>query len=214
MTQAIMSAAVESEKKEGRGVTCKAGCAACCRHLVPITVVEAKSLGAALARLPTARREAVKRRFASALSKMESAGLAASSTTEPRSALLASKGASNAWEDVSSRYQELAIPCPFLENERCVAYEDRPFVCREHMVTTDPRACTTGDGARAVVRPMYMTPALAAVARILDGASPSILPLPFMLEWLEAKGGELASDHDGAEALDLLVDALEPSGEA
>ncbi|HTJ82464.1 MAG TPA: hypothetical protein VL400_12145, partial [Polyangiaceae bacterium] len=194
LTHAIMTAAVEHDRASGHRVTCKAGCAACCRHLVPVGVAEAKALGDALARLPPPRRDAIKRRFEAALSKMEGEGLAAPRGPAPRTSLVATPGADDAWRDVSRRYQALAIPCPFLENERCAVYDERPFVCREHMVTTDPRACTTGVGARAVPRPYYMTPALAAVVRELDGIAPSIVPLPFILEWLEANRDELGAD--------------------
>jgi Fe-S-cluster containining protein len=213
LTAAIMEAAVRHERAGGRGVTCKAGCAACCRHLVPISTVEAMALGEALRRLPPKRREAVLRRFDTTLARMREAALLAPAGPEPVFSLMATPGANNAWLDVSGRYQALALACPFLENERCAVYDDRPFACREHMVTSDPAACATGDGARAVPRPMFMTPAVGEVSRELDGAEPPIFPLPLLREWLTSEGPHVGRDHDGAAALEALIGALEPSGE-
>ena len=37
-------------------------------------------------------------------------------------------------------YFQLGIPCPFLEEESCSIYHDRPITCREYLVTSPPAA--------------------------------------------------------------------------
>lgn len=211
LSKASMDASVESERAEGRHVTCKSGCAACCRQLIPVSLIEARALMTIVEKMPTAKRDAIERRFAASLARIEEAGLAPKPGREPRTSLLSDVAGDvrDQWNDVNDRYLALDLACPFLERERCVVYEDRPFVCREHMVTTDPAACTTGVGARAVPRPAYLTRALAKTVEALDGIMPSSLPLLFAPEWLAARGSELGKDHDGAEALAVLVESLD-----
>jgi Fe-S-cluster containining protein len=38
-------------------------------------------------------------------------------------------------------YFRLGIPCPFLENESCSIYADRPLACREFLVTSPAENC-------------------------------------------------------------------------
>lgn len=37
----------------------------------------------------------------------------------------------------------LRLPCPFLENDRCMVYEARPLVCRTYVVESNPQECAT-----------------------------------------------------------------------
>jgi Fe-S-cluster containining protein len=213
LSDAVMTAAEEARRAVGHKVTCKLGCAACCRHLVPVSLVEARALLVAIERLPAARREAVRRRFAAALERMESEGLLRPRSSGPaRTALVsrASGDASVTWGDVNRRYFALQIACPLLENERCVVYEDRPFVCREYRVTSDPLLCRTlDDGVEPVPRPMYMTRALSKLVEQLEGVGPRALPLPLLVEWGAERAADLASDHDAAAALEALLEAIE-----
>lgn len=73
------------------GISCRAGCSGCCRHLT-LFPVEAASLVVALAALPEETRR-----------------------------LLAARG-------------EIPAdgPCPLLQDDRCLAYPDRPIICRTH----------------------------------------------------------------------------------
>ena len=97
-------------------ITCTQGCSACCYHPVLISIMEAIPIYGALVeegRWTPSFREKLKK-----VSEMTS-GLA---------------------------YQVwllAKIPCPLLENDRCLAYEARPFVCRTTMATGDPYYCDT-----------------------------------------------------------------------
>jgi Fe-S-cluster containining protein len=216
VTEVMMTRAIDRDRIAGNHVSCKAGCAACCRHLVPVSLVEARSIADVVAKMPKPKRDALLRRIKTVLEKLEAAELIEPRGPRARSGLIAKQagGEGELWNDVSSRYQALQLDCIFLENKRCSIYADRPIVCREHLATTPPERCDTGEGARSVPRPMYMTQILANVVEVLDGVGPRAVPLPLALEWMAEHEDELGRDHSGAEALEVLIDAFEPSGES
>src|SRR5689334_12517566 len=55
--------AVVTEAEKGQTISCRKGCGACCRQLVPISRAEGERLLELIDRLPSARREAVATRF-------------------------------------------------------------------------------------------------------------------------------------------------------
>lgn len=210
VSSAMMEVSASVRKKRGQSVTCRAGCDACCRHLVPVSVVEAKALATAVERMPAAKKKATLQRFGAAIQRLEAEKLIGPKGPEPRTALLAEDAEAASYAAISSRYFEARIDCPFLESSRCTIYEERPFVCREYQVTSDPKLCSTLDArVDPLPRPAYITPALAAAATELDGIEPATVPLVLALEWVEARGEELATDHDAAAALDVALGAIE-----
>jgi Fe-S-cluster containining protein len=207
-----VSAAIAAVERVGRRVSCKAGCTACCRQLIPVSAIEARALGALVSRLPEARRVAIRRRFDALVAKLEQAGIVPAKGTGPRTALVSSSAgadASGRWANVNERYVALRLDCPFLESGRCSIYDDRPFVCREYMVTSDPRHCESVSAeVEPTPRPLYMTPALAEVAREFDGDEPPTIALPLLFEWLETRTTRASSDHEVASMFDMLESAL------
>jgi Fe-S-cluster containining protein len=210
---AMMTESEARSRALGKRVSCKPGCTACCHQLVPVTVVEAKALATALARLPAKVSKAIRTRFAQVLAEMESAGLlqprSQDSGDRPRTALVSSVtdgGVSERWDDVSRRYFELDLACPFLVDGRCAAYDERPFVCREYTVTSPKELCSTlSPDVEPLPRPAYPTEAMAATVDRLEEVHPAILPLPLLLEWVAAEGDTLRTDHDLLAALETLV---------
>ncbi len=210
VSSTMMEVSAAVRKKRGETVSCRAGCDACCRHLVPVSVVEAKALAAAVERMPAAKKRATLQRFEAAIERLEAEGMIGPKGAEPRTALLAQDPEAASYAAISSRYFEARIDCPFLESSRCTIYDERPFVCREYQVTSEPRLCSTLDaGVRPLPRPAYITPALSAAATELDGIEPATVPLPLALEWVEARGDDLSSEHDAAAALDVALEGIE-----
>jgi Fe-S-cluster containining protein len=130
-----MSSLSRQAQAEGRQISCKAGCGACCRQAVPISEAEALSLAELVSALPEERRTSVRARFEAALIRLKEAGLFEKLRALP---------------DFSSRedrqsfgleYFNLDIPCPFLENESCSIHPDRPLSCREYLVTSPAVSC-------------------------------------------------------------------------
>ena len=122
----------------GGTISCRAGCGACCRQLVPVSELEALHLAQVVSAMPPERRERVIERF-------REAGLRAAPALEQ---FHAADGASTAAEVAAAvaPYFALGIPCPFLEEESCSIHPDRPSICREYLVTSDPAHCARLDG--------------------------------------------------------------------
>lgn len=115
---------------EGRAVTCKAGCGACCRQLVPLAAAEARRLAAVVAALPEPRQSLVRERFAAAVTAVEATGLMDRLTDPVERDPQAGRA-----------YFRLGIACPFLEDEACSIHPDRPLSCREYLVTSPAEVC-------------------------------------------------------------------------
>jgi len=156
VTDAVVDAAVKSETAAGRSVSCRKSCGACCRQLVPLAEVEARAIRDLVGALPEPRRSEVRRRFAQARRKLESAGY---------------------WEKLCRRelwgddevqaigigYFFQGIACPFLDDESCSIYADRPSACREYLVTSAAENCRhpSAEKVEQVALPFKMWTALA-----------------------------------------------------
>ena len=211
LSAAISAAALADAAERGERPSCAAGCAACCRHLIPVSSVEAVALAAVVAALPGPRRDSIRARFAAAVQAMEAARLLDPGDARGRSALQSSALPGRAaWEDVSRRYFAARIDCPFLDQGRCGIYDDRPLVCREYYVTTPPALCDALDPAvRSVPRPIRMSEALADAAAEAIGVSAASVPLPLALEWAEEHAAELDAERPGEELFWSLVRQLD-----
>jgi Fe-S-cluster containining protein len=212
--QRISQIAVEQVEAEGLHVSCKIGCAACCRHLIPISAVEAVSLAAVVAAMPRERQAEARARFAAAALRLEKAGLLGEKTTKGREALVSNAasapGGESPWENVSRRYFELQLACPFLVDEGCGIYEDRPLTCREYQVTTPAVLCDElSSRAVAVPRPARMSEVLSDAANALLGAKSPMIPLVLALEWASARGAPLRRLKDGEAMFWSLLEQME-----
>lgn len=202
--------AEEQARAEGLTVRCKKGCAACCRHVVPIAPVEAVRLARLVDSMPEPRRTELRTRFAEALARMVAIGVRAPDAEPGDHRLIGAAGEGRtAWDDASRRYFDARIACPFLEAECCSIHVVRPLACREFSVTSDPELCETLDvGMRAIARPIAAVDALAALGHAVDGTPPFSMPLVFALDWAAVHGPRLARDHDGESLFHALVEHI------
>jgi Fe-S-cluster containining protein len=141
LADTMVDLSVKAAAERGRPMSCKAGCGACCRQLVPISRIEARRLAEVIDALPEPRRSVVRKRFADAIASLRSAGLL-DRLRNPNSIDL---------EEISSLgegYFRLGIPCPLLESESCSIYADRPLICRQYIVSSDPAHCTDATAKR------------------------------------------------------------------
>lgn len=134
MADGFVALAAERAGDDGRTVSCRKGCGACCRQLVPISEVEARHVGRLVEELPEPRRTEIRARFARARARLAEAGLLPK--LEDREAFVDG--------DVPAfglAYFHLGIACPFLEGESCSIHADRPISCREYLVTSPAERC-------------------------------------------------------------------------
>jgi len=135
------------EQAAPKNVSCQRGCAACCRYEVEITWDEAEVL-----------KEAV---------------LGGVAIDEGRlTALAARERKSPLWSDLANPENR----CVFLgEDGACRVYEQRPAICRKHLVTSPPIACGTPGESVAIVRILFAEIVLSAALGI-DTVTTGSLP--------------------------------------
>ena len=177
----LISLALNVVEAEGRTVSCRAGCGACCRQLVPLAEAEARRLRDLIETMPEPRRTQIRSRFAEALRRFDEAGL----LEALRQTDIQDKGRHR---EVGLDYFRQHVACPFLEDESCSIHPDRPIACREYLVTSDPGLCANPKKGEVegVTLPTHVWTAVARFDPPHPGAT-SIrwVPLILALDWAE-----------------------------
>lgn len=153
----------------GRSISCRAGCGACCRQLVPIAAAEARALARLVEAMPEPRRTQVRDRFAAAVATVRGMELF-DRLSEPLERQI----------EAGLEYFRLGVPCPFLENEACSIHPDRPLSCREYLVVSPAENCRspTAEGIEKLA--LEGDPSLALLkADPRDGWLPLVFALVF-----------------------------------
>jgi Fe-S-cluster containining protein len=167
---------------EGLTISCKAGCGACCRQMVPLSIFEAEALSAWIQTLPEAQRQELAGRFHRALLKLASAGLIDRMANEDWLAETEAAG------QLVIDYLYQRIPCPFLEDESCSIHPIRPLICREYLVTSPPEHCYDPATLKAapVHLPLNLSRILNAMGAEIEGDTRGWIPLLFLFAWMQA----------------------------
>jgi Fe-S-cluster containining protein len=145
IAETIVAAGVKAAEARGESVSCRAGCGACCRQLVPITEVEARLLAELVEALPEPRQAELRARFADARERLDQAGVLEKLEHPERFP-------DRDLHALGLEYFGLGIACPFLEDEACSIYPERPIACREYLVTSPAEHCArpSAEGVRMV----------------------------------------------------------------
>jgi len=173
---------VAGEAKAGRNVSCQKGCGACCRQLVPISAIEAREVAKVVERMPPGRKAVIEQRFADARQKLADAEM-----LDPL--LHPDLYSDEQMRALGRQYFRLGIPCPFLEDESCSIYPDRPITCREYLVTSPAINCAAPTPETVKVVPLVAGPVWAAVARLEPEKNSRFIrwvPLILALEFAES----------------------------
>jgi Fe-S-cluster containining protein len=171
LTNGVVQAAVQRETDAGRSISCQAGCGACCRQLVPLTLTEARQMPALIAGLDAAHRDRVLARFEDARRRFAASGLWDQlDGLEARSA--------DERMELSMRYFHEGVACPFLEDDSCSIHPDRPLICRQYLVTSPAGNCRD-PSPETIVRVALAADVKKALLRIeaRDPAQPGFVPL-------------------------------------
>lgn len=162
--------AVVAAAESGKSISCRKGCGACCRQLVPISRTEGERLLSTVAALPEERRTSLEGRFAAAEAALAAAGLKERKGRPDR--------------ELSTAYFALGIPCPFLEEESCSIHPDRPLVCREYLVTSPPELCAGPEQEGVTPVPV---PKVSVAARGLQDEREDWFPLALLMDWAKTR---------------------------
>ena len=180
---AAIGHAIRKAEAAGKQVTCAKGCSACCRaQPVPVTPPEAHALLLLVEAMPAARRREVEARFADRVARLHEAGLADGFLH--RDPALDADGARTLARD----YFALGLVCPFLQDDACSIHPQRPFVCRQYLVTSDPALCADPFANPVEVIPMPLQAATAMLSAASQAmATPQhTVPLTLALEHARA----------------------------
>lgn len=175
---AVMQRVEKASAARGETVTCRAGCGACCRQNVPLSGTEARALAALIERMPEDRRARVLARFAQAEARLRDAGI----WERLRGGVLVKN---SAHEALVLNYFPLGIACPFLEDESCSIYADRPLICREYLVSSPAAHCATLDASG--IKRLPAPPSSRALLVMDAGGDPekyNVISLVTLLDWL------------------------------
>jgi Fe-S-cluster containining protein len=180
---AILDKVAEEARAAGRPISCKAGCGACCRQMVPLNVFEAEALTDWLHSLPAERQAELAERFRQALGALRDAGVI--------DKILDSEHAVEELPvtQVAIDYFHAHVACPFLENESCSIHPMRPLACREYLVVSPPSLCQdpSVNDVTGLRVPLKLSLVLHAFGQDVCGDRRGWIPLVFLMGW--AKGG-------------------------
>lgn len=198
---------IQQATAAGQTISCRKGCAACCRMLVPVSAPEAFALREYVEQLPTDRRTPLLNRLSDTKERVTREGLwdrladvAEASRLVPDEEL----------DPINQSYYALRIPCPYLEDETCSIYEARPAACRELLVTSPAELCQ--DLVQNPITPLPISMRIGSILGLLWGtltsSPPRLIPLPMALEWAERHEEESRKTWPGASLLDQVLDNM------
>lgn len=198
---------VQQAVEAGRTISCRKGCAACCRMLVPLSAPEAFALSEYVEQLPLDRRTLLLNHLSDTKDRLKHEGLwerlnDVAETSKPVS--------DEELDPINQSYYALRIPCPYLENELCSIYEARPAACRELLVTSPAELCQ--DLVHNPIVPLRVSMRISSILGLVWGSltstPPRLIPLPMALEWAEQHEEEARRTWPGSSLLDQVLDKM------
>ena len=191
----------------GLYVSCQKGCAACCRMLVPVSPPEAYALHDMIEKLSPDRRNEVMGRLDDVRRRLSHAGI-----LEELSAIAETdhQVTDEEMEPINRAYFGLQIPCPFLKDEICSIYDDRPAACRELLVTSPADLCR--DLVHNPVRPLPVPLRIGTVLGLLWAnltAGPiRFIPLPLAWDWADRRASNRSLVWQGMQLFEQGIEMV------
>jgi Fe-S-cluster containining protein len=180
MTGSFVELEVSETTKQGKKISCKAGCGACCRQAVPLAEIEAYKIAELVENLEEPQRSKVKQKFETGCKHFHENGWF------ERMDEYANLSLEERQKTVMEYFYE-SIACPFLENESCSIHADRPLACREYLVTSPAENCAnpTAETIRLVGMTVQPSKILRETARSENLKKINFVPMIRALEWAE-----------------------------
>ncbi|MDR4484651.1 MAG: YkgJ family cysteine cluster protein [Nitrospirales bacterium] len=198
--------AIDTTTQSGTAISCQKGCAACCRMMIPVAPPEALALLSVVEALPSPKKERLLERFQTAQRTLREAGL---EEGLQRVAFSEDQSTDEALEPLNRAYYALRMPCPFLEDEICSIYEQRPSACRELLVTSPAELCQD-----LIRNPIQQIPSPFRIGTVLSKlwtdcyqGPVRLIPLPFALDWATVHKTHNTRTWAGPELLSRTLDA-------
>ena len=203
ITNKVVEIGVKEVEAQGKRISCRSGCGACCSQLVPISRAEGVALLGHIDAMPTDRQQTLRERFSRNMDALQ-AGL----LNELEQAVAGNDRMR--LREVGLAYFNLKLACPFLENQSCSIHPVRPLSCREFLVVSDPAYCAKPDPdtVKSVVLPKRVSPIVYEMCGESDQVGRGFLPLTQLLE----KVDELQAEQPAESAVELVKRFLQSLG--
>jgi Fe-S-cluster containining protein len=200
LTDTFVKIAVDQAQADGSTISCRKGCGACCRQLVPISEVEVRAIQRLVSEMPEPRKSNVRERFRMAAVRLAESGLLEKLRVRDHRPEEA--------QSLGIAYFEQRIPCPFLEDESCSIHAERPLACREYLVTSPAENCAkpTAETVKCVDMPIKVSRAIRHLDTGID-KSASFVPMILALEWRQV-GDERVQRQAGTSIVATLFRQL------
>lgn len=186
MTDSFVEMSETAVANAGGEISCRKGCAACCRQAIPLAEIEAYRIAELIEEMPEPRRSEIKLRFEKTWRHFAEIGwferldsCADFSATER--------------EQVVLDYFREQIPCPFLEDESCSIHAARPLACREYLVTSPAENCRklTAETVSIIEHPIKASDTVRKITNSANlNRSVNFVPLVLALEWAKRNADE------------------------
>ncbi len=183
-TNDVVGGIASALQQSGETISCRAGCGACCRQMVPLSLFEAESLAAWIRTLPSERQAELATRFAAAVEQLRERGILARlgpglwSSTRDES------------ERLGIEYLQARVACPFLEDESCSIHPIRPLICREYLVTSPAEFCfiPVPEKVERIKMPLKPSNGLFRLGAKVENRGRGWIPLVMLGEWMKSEG--------------------------
>lgn len=187
--------------------SCQKGCAACCRMLVPLSAPEAFAVRDWIRSRSGPEQARIIARLAEAKVRLLSHGIwqHLSELSEA-----SEQPGDDALDEINRSYYALRLACPFLDEEVCTIYDERPAACRELLVTSPADRCEDllSNPVDTISAPIRMSTVLALLWQELTNTSTRLIPLPLVLDWTNNHAP--TNDHmwKGTQLFDQVLDKV------
>lgn len=181
LSDIINNVVIEHNTQNDNPVSCCAGCCHCCNYIVPISPAEAFQIKQEVLSMPRKKSTKLIRKCTIASRKILNnvPSLPIPSDNQADTTI------HRMLEQLSQWYTSLDISCPFLSDNHCRIYENRPLACREHFVVSPPECCEFDFSTKAqkVTMPVRISDVLTEMcSNLLDNDNEAIM-LPLSIAW-------------------------------
>ncbi len=174
-------ATLERLRENGKSVPCCKGCSACCSYLIPLSVPEAFCMAEELFALPPEKGKTLLQ------SSLDTAKTILEQMPEDFNTGESPTDSGIRSSQLGTWYAGLRLHCPFLSDDLCVMYDQRPIACREHVVTGSATSCNVEgtDEPDVAKMPVSVLECLGRLAAELEQSEVEAIMLPLALPWAQ-----------------------------
>ena len=154
----------------------------CCRQAIPLAEIEVYQIAKLVEDLPEPRRTRIKQKFAEACQQLEKIDWLARLEKVFGSSATAKK---EEIQNLALEYFAQNVACPFLEDESCSIYQNRPLSCREFLVTSPAENCRnpSPENIRHVEMKFKVTNVVQKLWKTKNLPNADVVTMIYALEW-------------------------------